>query len=126
MQQQNLFCVRTAPAPKKQEKAPVVHNVIPGEAISTEQGFLRYQLLNIQPVIIVTHFVILLYFAPLRGHGTYVQDNELAATVSGIVERVNKLVSVKPLRSRYNGEVGDVVVGRIVEVCSFSIFPHSW
>ena len=36
--------------------------------------------------------------------------------MSGVVERVNKLISVKPLKSRYGGEVGDVVIGRIVEV----------
>ncbi|KAL6058318.1 Exosome complex component rrp4 [Balamuthia mandrillaris] len=68
-----------------------VNNVIPGEAITSQGGF-------------------------LRGHGTYVEDGELIATVSGVVERVNKLVSVKALKSRYTGEVGDVVVGRIVDV----------
>ena len=35
-----------------------------------------------------------------RGHGTQVVDGRLVATVCGIVERVNKLVSVKPLRQR--------------------------
>ncbi len=34
----------------------------------------------------------------------------------GIVERVNKLVSVRPLRARYPGEVGDTIVGRITEI----------
>ena len=43
-------------------------------------------------------------------------DGTLMATVAGVVERVNKLVSVRPLRSRYVGEVGDVIVCRIVEV----------
>lgn len=53
----------------------------------------------------------------MRGHGTLVrQDGALIATVAGVVERVNKLVSVRPLRSRYVGEVGDVVVGRVLEV----------
>lgn len=33
-----------------------------------------------------------------------------------MVERVNKLVSVRPLKSRYGGEVGDVVIGRILEI----------
>ena len=52
----------------------------------------------------------------LRGHGTLMRDDgTLVATVSGVVERVNKLVSVRPLRARYHGEVGDVVIGRIVE-----------
>jgi len=53
----------------------------------------------------------------LRGHGTYAtEETELVATISGFVDKVNKLVSVRPLNSRYTGEVGDVVVGRIVEV----------
>lgn len=40
----------------------------------------------------------------------------LVAAVPGVVERVNKLVSVRPLRARYGGDIGDVVVGRITEV----------
>lgn len=40
----------------------------------------------------------------------------LVASVAGPVLRVNKLISVQPLRTRYGGDVGDVVVGRIVEV----------
>ena len=34
------------------------------------------------------------------GHGTQVVDGRLMATVCGRVERINKLVSVRPLRSR--------------------------
>ncbi|GJN90231.1 hypothetical protein Rhopal_003230-T1 [Rhodotorula paludigena] len=52
----------------------------------------------------------------MRGHGTYVQDDKVLASVAGTVERVNRLVSVRPLRTKYRGEVGDLVVGRIVEV----------
>ncbi|XP_061929361.1 uncharacterized protein LOC107997117 [Apis cerana] len=53
----------------------------------------------------------------LRGHGTYVDDeNTLRASVAGILEKVNKLISIKPLKARYQGEIGDVVVGRITEV----------
>jgi exosome complex component RRP4 len=52
----------------------------------------------------------------LRGHGTYVKDGMLVAAVAGVVERVNKLVSVRPYKARYAGEVGDVVVCRIAEV----------
>lgn len=52
----------------------------------------------------------------LRGHGTLATDGKLQATVSGFVQRVNKLVSVHALNSRYQGEIGDVVVARIVEV----------
>ncbi|KAI1795784.1 exosome complex exonuclease rrp4 [Ganoderma leucocontextum] len=52
----------------------------------------------------------------MRGHGTYVDNEEVIASVSGTVERVNKLITVRAVRSRYNPEVGDLVVGRITEV----------
>uniref|UniRef100_A0A915PRN4 Ribosomal RNA-processing protein 4 n=1 Tax=Setaria digitata TaxID=48799 RepID=A0A915PRN4_9BILA len=52
----------------------------------------------------------------MRGHGTFMRDDDLIASVAGVVEQVNKLVSVRPLKSRYNGEIGDVVIGRITEV----------
>ncbi|PPD76758.1 hypothetical protein GOBAR_DD26313 [Gossypium barbadense] len=51
----------------------------------------------------------------LKGHGTTDLNGELVATVCGVVERVNKLVYVRSLRARYKPEVGDVVVGRVVE-----------
>lgn len=65
--------------------------VSPGDVITTDVGF-------------------------MRGHGTYIENDELKASVAGVVERVNKLISVRPLKTRYNGEIGDVVVGRVVEV----------
>jgi hypothetical protein len=54
----------------------------------------------------------------MRGHGTFVDGDsgELVACVPGVVETVNKLIRVRPLRTRYVGEIGDVVVGRITEV----------
>merc|ERR1719291_718336 len=53
----------------------------------------------------------------MRGHGTYMgADDVLYASVAGVVDRVNKLISVTPLKTRYNGEIGDVVVGRVMEV----------
>lgn len=52
----------------------------------------------------------------MRGHGTVMEDDSLKATVAGVVERVNKLVSVRPLKTRYTGEIGDVIIGRIREV----------
>ncbi|KAF8801358.1 hypothetical protein BYT27DRAFT_6799630 [Phlegmacium glaucopus] len=54
--------------------------------------------------------------AYMRGHGTYVDSEEVIASVAGTVERVNRLVTVRAIRSRYNPEVGDLVVGRITEV----------
>ncbi|CAL5198955.1 unnamed protein product [Lathyrus oleraceus] len=52
----------------------------------------------------------------LKGHGTADLDGEVVATLCGVVERVNKLVYVRALRSRYKPEVGDIVIGRVVEV----------
>jgi len=52
----------------------------------------------------------------MRGHGTYVDSDEVISSVAGTVERVNKLVTVRAIRTRYNPEVGDLVVGRITEV----------
>ncbi|KAG8481517.1 hypothetical protein CXB51_026372 [Gossypium anomalum] len=52
----------------------------------------------------------------LRGHGTTDLNGDLVATVCGVVERINKLVYVRALRARYKPEVGDIVVGRVVEV----------
>ncbi|CAH1131942.1 unnamed protein product [Ceutorhynchus assimilis] len=51
-----------------------------------------------------------------RGHGTYEEDGDLKASVAGVKEQVNKLISVRPLKSRYDGQVGEVLVGRIMEV----------
>eukprot|EP00249_Psilotum_nudum_P010386 c22508_g1_i1 orf=190-1218(+) len=52
----------------------------------------------------------------LKGHGTQQVDGQLMSSVCGIVERVDRLVTVRPLRTRYNAETGDVVVGRITEL----------
>uniref|UniRef100_I3M735 Exosome component 2 n=1 Tax=Ictidomys tridecemlineatus TaxID=43179 RepID=I3M735_ICTTR len=69
---------------------PKKHLVVPGDTITTDTGF-------------------------MRGHGTYMGEEKLIASVAGSVERVNKLICVKALNTRYNGEVGDIVVGRITE-----------
>lgn len=68
-----------------------MEHVCPGDVLNVESGF-------------------------LRGHGTQLTSDLLTSTVAGFVTRVNKLVSVIPLKSRYMGEIGDVVVGRIQEV----------
>jgi exosome complex component RRP4 len=58
----------------------------------------------------------------LRGHGTYTSGHgRLLSCVSGVLERINKLVTVQPRKARYVGEVGDVVIGRITEV-----LPRRW
>ncbi|CAG2102911.1 unnamed protein product [Medioppia subpectinata] len=71
--------------------------VLPGDEITSDQTF-------------------------MRGHGTYLStlndDKQLMASIAGVVEPINRLISVRPLRTRYNGEIGDVIVGRITEVQS--------
>ncbi|XP_051218300.1 exosome complex component RRP4 homolog [Lolium perenne] len=57
----------------------------------------------------------------LKGHGTTDQDGEVVATLCGVVERVNKLVYVRTLRARYKPEVGDIIVGRVIEIA-----PKRW
>ncbi|KXT01910.1 hypothetical protein AC578_2547 [Pseudocercospora eumusae] len=58
----------------------------------------------------------------MRGHGTFAAANDSAAairsTLAGTIQKTNKLISVVPLRARYNPEIGDLVIGRIVEVQS--------
>lgn len=44
------------------------------------------------------------------------ENDTLRASVAGVLEKVNKLISVRPLKARYQGEIGDVVVGRITEL----------
>ncbi|XP_016497446.1 exosome complex component RRP4 homolog [Nicotiana tabacum] len=57
----------------------------------------------------------------LKGHGTLDMGKNVVATVCGVVERVNKLVYVRSLRARYKPEIGDIIVGRVIEVA-----PKRW
>ncbi|CAA2976566.1 exosome complex component RRP4 homolog isoform X2 [Olea europaea var. sylvestris] len=59
--------------------------------------------------------------AILKGHGTTELDGHVVATLCGVVERVNKLVYVRALRARYKPEIGDIIVGRVIEVA-----PKRW
>ncbi|ODQ80729.1 hypothetical protein BABINDRAFT_7426 [Babjeviella inositovora NRRL Y-12698] len=52
----------------------------------------------------------------MRGHGTYFLDEKTYSSVAGTISRVNRLLSVAPLRGRYTPETGDHVVGRVTEV----------
>ncbi|KAI0972351.1 hypothetical protein F4678DRAFT_430055 [Xylaria arbuscula] len=56
----------------------------------------------------------------MRGHGTYttIEPPAIVSSVAGTLAKTNKLLSVRPLRARYTPEIGDLVVGRIVEVQS--------
>lgn len=57
-----------------------------------------------------------LHVSIYSGHGTYASDDCLKASVAGVMQKVNKLICVRPLKNRYVGEIGDVVVGRVLEV----------
>jgi exosome complex component RRP4 len=76
------------PPPPSSHTSTGLHIVLPGQVLVVEPGF-------------------------LRGHGTFLRGEKLVASVCGVIERTNKLVTVRPLKSRYAGDVGDVVVGRI-------------
>lgn len=65
--------------------------VIPGDEITSDKGF-------------------------TRGHGVFVRDDKIYASLPGYLQQVNRLITVKPLKSRYSAHKGDVVVGRIIEV----------
>jgi exosome complex component RRP4 len=85
--------------------------VVPGQLVTDDPQFMRY----------CFH-----YMSNNRGHGTYVgEEDKVIASVAGTVQRVNKLLSVKPLKSRYTfvifnfsyePQIGDLIIGRISEV----------
>ena len=47
---------------------------------------------------------------------TFIIFNIIIRCIKYSVVKVNQLVSVRPLKSRYHGEIGDVVIGRVTEV----------
>eukprot|EP00483_Globobulimina_turgida_P002659 UN02663 len=52
----------------------------------------------------------------MKGHGVVIRDGNLVACVAGFIEQTNKLIFVRPIKTRYIPEVGDVIVGRVIEV----------
>lgn len=65
--------------------------VIPGDEITGEKGY-------------------------TSGHGVYVQDDKIVASLPGSLQQVNRLITVKPLKARYIANTSDVIVGRVLEV----------
>ncbi|KAM0683542.1 Exosome complex component rrp4 [Mitosporidium daphniae] len=53
------------------------------------------------------------------GNGTILDssNSSILSTVAGNVEYINKLIRVIPPKARYLGEIGDVIVGRVIRVC---------
>jgi exosome complex component RRP4 len=55
----------------------------------------------------------------MPGHGTFkssTTSSKIIASVAGNLIVTNRLLSVSPSRARYTPEIGDLVVGRIIEV----------
>ena len=52
----------------------------------------------------------------IQGKGTYAEKGSIYSSVIGYVQTTDKLVSVVPLKSRYNCKLGDIVVGRVTEI----------
>lgn len=72
----------------------------------------------------LTAGVALKFRSKRSGHGTFIDQETVISSVAGTIERVNKLVTVRAIRARYNAEVGDLIVGRVTEV--WSIFGLRW
>lgn len=70
--------------------------VTPGEIIVSAKEYMRY-------VFFVTIAGIILFQTVAdyqRGHGTYVEDESVVSSVTGTIEKVNKLISVRALKAR--------------------------
>ena len=55
----------------------------------------------------------------VAGHGTFLcQDDQksIYASIAGVVHLQDRVIFVKPIKSYYRPETGDIVVGRVVNV----------
>ncbi|KAM0681549.1 Exosome complex component rrp4 [Glugoides intestinalis] len=53
----------------------------------------------------------------IKGHGTTIIDGKITSMYFGDVMQINKLIRVIPkLTIRYTPEIGDVVVGRVIQI----------
>ena len=99
--------------PTKRPKLSTKSIVTPGETVTDDPQWMRCSLplQSSDQTTKANHF-------PNRGHGTYTSPTTTAilSSVSGTLLKTNKLLSISPLRARYTPEIGDLVVGRIVEV----------
>uniref|UniRef100_A0A7S1ALK5 S1 motif domain-containing protein n=1 Tax=Noctiluca scintillans TaxID=2966 RepID=A0A7S1ALK5_NOCSC len=76
------------------------------------------EIVGLRPQVVCPGDLVTAEPGTLRGRGVVERDGKLVATTCGIVETVNKLMYVRPLKHKYPGNVGDIVVGRILEVQS--------
>src|SRR5258708_13662365 len=85
----------------------------PGEVISDSSNVLR--------LIAVSFQVGLMLMICERGHGTYIENEEVVASLAGVVSRVNKLVTVKPLKSR-----PDSFCEAFLGLTHLQVYSRSW
>ena len=55
----------------------------------------------------------------VAGNGTYVPEDEpgmIYASMAGVVHLIDRVICVRPTKSHYRPDIGDVVVGRVVSV----------
>ncbi|CDO62751.1 exosome complex component RRP4, putative [Plasmodium reichenowi] len=52
----------------------------------------------------------------LKGGGLYEEDDMFHACILGRVNYINKLIYVEPLKGKYTGSVGDLLVGKIKDI----------
>ena len=85
-------------APLRSHKRTKTHHILtPGETITTKPQW-------------------------MRGHGTTINTvddtsaSSITSTVAGTLTTTNKLLSVTPLHARYVPSIGDLVVGRVVNI----------
>jgi exosome complex component RRP4 len=52
----------------------------------------------------------------MSGFGTFTEEGIIYSALSGIVETINKLITVIPKNKPYKAEVGDVIIGRVIAV----------
>ena len=55
----------------------------------------------------------------VAGQGTYVPADEpgmIYASMAGVVHFIDRVICVRPIKSHYRPDIGDVIVGRVVSV----------
>ena len=52
----------------------------------------------------------------IAGHGTYEDEGKIYASLAGVVHRIEKVICVRPLKTAFKPDTGDVLVGRIIAV----------
>lgn len=103
------------PPPRSTDHLSHVPVVVTGDGIAVESGFLRGHGTALTPAGVAAGGGA----AAAGGGGVNPADGRaLRATLTGVVKRINKLVAVAPLRSRYAPEVGDVVVARVLDIAA--------